>query len=97
MEKSDDRIGRIEKQLNHLAENLDKSGFFEYMLYVRDRSKLLTRNFLSGLMRGLGMAIGFTLLGALIIIFLQKLASSSIPYLADVISQIIDIINRGKG
>jgi hypothetical protein len=55
------------------------------------------RNFLSGLMRGLGMAIGFTILGALIVVLLRKLAASSIPYIAELISKIIEIIENGKG
>lgn len=97
MDNSEYRLKRIEKQLNHLAESLEKSGFFEYMLYIRDRSKILMRNFLSGLMRGLGMAIGFTILGALIVVLLRKLAASSIPYIAELISKIIEIIENGKG
>ena len=50
------------------------------------------RSFRVGILKGIGSAIGFTLLGALVVYILHLLAQSNLPYIADFISNIIDII-----
>lgn len=93
--KREQRLSRIEKHLVQLAQNLDKAGFYEYITYVNNKKHIFRRSFLTGVLRGIGSAIGFTLCAAVIILILQGLASSSIPYIADFISRIIDIIEKG--
>lgn len=52
--------------------------------------------FLTGLLRGFGTAVGVTVLGAVIIYAFQVLAKSNLPYIADFISDIIDIIEKTR-
>ena len=52
--------------------------------------------FWTGLLRGFGTAVGVTVLGAVIIYAFQALAKSNLPYIADFISDIIDIIEKTR-
>lgn len=56
------------------------------------RRKMLQRSFLSGLARGLGMAVGFTILGALLISLLTFLASKNLPIIGEFIADIVHMV-----
>jgi len=59
---------------------------------VRSPGRMLVINFISGLARGLGIAIGATVLGALFLIILFDLAQSNIPLIAEFVARIIKIV-----
>ena len=84
---------RMEKKLDDIAMRMDSMGFQEYMEYVQDKSGAYKRAFASGLLRGLGAAVGFTLLGALLLYILRWLAGSSIPLIGEFIAEIIKIVD----
>ena len=51
-------------------------------------------NFLGGISRGFGTAIGFTLLGALAIYFLQRIVILRLPIIGTFIADIIKIVQK---
>ena len=61
-----------------------------------DDRRYLKRAFLAGAARGVGMAFGFTLLGAAALYVLRLIAQSRLPYIADFISRIIEIIESNN-
>ena len=64
---------RLLVKIEELSSKLEKMGIAEYVNLMEDPKKILYRNFLVGIARGTGTAIGFTLLGAIAIYILQKL------------------------
>lgn len=86
-----ERIKSIERTANKIAYMLEKSRIYEYMDYVGNTKKMIRNSFFSGLMRGLGAAIGFTLLGAGFMYLLTQLAASNTPYIARFVAEIIHI------
>ncbi|WIV10789.1 DUF5665 domain-containing protein [Proteiniborus sp. MB09-C3] len=84
----------IEKRLEELANNLEKAKIHEYVDFVNNKKRLIYINFIGGLARGFGMAIGFTVLGALAIYILQKLISWNIPLIGDFIAEIVRIVQE---
>ena len=89
------RLKRIEANVIDLNSNINKSGLYDYLAYVNDKKKLYTRSFVLGLFRGIGSAIGFSICAAIIIIILNRLAMSSVPYLAEFISEILSLLEKG--
>lgn len=73
-----------------------KSTFLDYVQYASNEKRIFRRAFLTGLLRGFGTAVGVTVLGAVIIYAFQVLAKSNLPYIADFISDIIDIIEKTR-
>lgn len=90
------RIERIEQRLMLLTQNMEKSRFREYIEYAADTKRMLRNSFLIGIARGIGSAIGFTLLGALLIYILRGIAESSLPIIGDFIAELMDIVDSKR-
>jgi hypothetical protein len=78
--------------IEHIAIMLEKAKLGEYTDMMSSPKKLITRNFIAGLSRGFGMAIGFTVLGAIGLYFLQKLVLLNLPFLGTFIAEIVKIV-----
>jgi len=73
---------------------MERLNLAEYVEMLRDPKRLLWTNFLAGAARGVGMAVGFTLLGAIIIYILQRLVLLNLPVLSDFIADIIRMVRE---
>lgn len=82
----------IMKKLEEISERMQGLNLAEYIEMVRSPRRMLVINFVSGLARGLGIAIGATVLGAIFLIFLLDLAQSNIPLIAEFVAKIIKIV-----
>ena len=60
----------IEHKLESLILIIERSRIREYMMLTDNKRRLFVTNFVAGLGRGFGQAIGFTLLAALVIYFI---------------------------
>jgi len=85
-------MGDLEHRVRRLAEALEKMKIAEYMEYLNDTKRMLAINFLAGLARGVGMAVGFTVLGAMVVYFLQKLVVLNLPIIGDFIANIVRLV-----
>ena len=88
--KSEARLLKLIDKLN-LA--LDKTNFKEYTDYMTDRKKVFLNSFLSGITRGLGAAVGFTVLGALVIFLISELNLLNAPVIGKYIARIVEMVN----
>lgn len=77
----------------HLA-MLERLHLADYLNYVNDRRRLIRTHFWSGVAKGLGAAVGFTILGAVIVIVLQRLAQRNLPVIGDFLAQVVAIAQR---
>ncbi|MFO7295116.1 MAG: DUF5665 domain-containing protein [Caldicoprobacter sp.] len=88
--KSEQAYSKIEE----IARTLEKMNFGEYVEYLNDTWRVIRTNFIAGLARGLGMAVGFTLLGAMVLYFLTRLANENLPIIGGFIAEIVKIVNE---
>ncbi len=84
----------ISKKLDKLSLRLEKLKIAEYIYYLEHPKKMLFANFIGGLARGFGIAIGFTLLGALAIYLLQAAMRWNLPLISRFIEKIIEIVQQ---
>ncbi len=64
----------------------------DYLYYLSDTKRIIQNNFLAGLSRGVGTAIGFTVLSAVIIYIVTLLASQNLPVIGDFLEEIVNLI-----
>lgn len=83
-------LNRLEKLLN----NFERMELDEYLNYVMNKRKLFRNNFLIGMARGLGSAVGFTLLGAIVIVLLQRLITYNIPVIGGFLAEVVKIVQN---
>ena len=60
-----------DKRIEMLLDALEESGIRQLAEIMNDPKRLFWRSFLSGIFRGLGAAIGFSVLGALALIAIK--------------------------
>lgn len=101
MEKS--KNDDIEEKLNILELGIEKiNGLLKRrevhdLIYILGSKKeILKRNLLAGIARGIGGGIGFTIITAIIIYFLQKIVRLNIPIIGEYINDIIEIVQNSK-
>lgn len=92
--KVESRLSAIERLIGNIADNMNRAHFNDYVAFMADTKRFLLRCVLMGAAKGFGAAVGFSVLGAIAIYILQGLAKSSLPYIADFITDIIEIIEH---
>ena len=80
------------KKLHELSEALEKASIAEYVALFQDPRRLLYLNFLAGISRGFGIAVGFTAVGAVFLYLLGKAASLNLPVIGHFIAEIARIV-----
>ncbi|KPU28290.1 hypothetical protein TR13x_02845 [Caloranaerobacter sp. TR13] len=84
----------LEKKIHEIALQLEKAKIAEYVDILNNRKRLIYINFIGGLARGFGMAVGFTILGAFVIYLLQKMISWNLPLIGDFIADLVRIVQE---
>ena len=83
----------IEK-IEELVQSMEKYNIAEYIQMLNDPKKYFWVNFLAGVIRGLGIAVGMTILGAIVIYFLQQLVVLNLPLIGDFIAEVVKIVQQ---
>ena len=89
---SGSEANKIMKKLEELSTRMSGTTIAEYIEMVRSPRRMIVVNFLAGLARGLGFAIGATLLGAIFLFFLYRLASWNLPVIGEFIARVVKIV-----
>lgn len=84
----------LRQKVAELSLNIEKMKLAEYVDLLHSPWRLLWVNFISGIARGLGIAIGFAILGAVALIVLQKLVDLNLPVIGGFIADIVDIVQQ---
>jgi hypothetical protein len=75
-----------------VAVQLEKARFGDYIDLMKNPTRMLALNFFAGIARGLGVAFGFTILGAIIIYLLQRLVVLNLPIISGVIAEVVKLV-----
>ncbi|MEN6391713.1 MAG: DUF5665 domain-containing protein [Syntrophomonas sp.] len=86
--------GLIQTRLDEIARGLEKTGIAEYMEMLQRPRRLLWLNFWIGLARGFGMAIGFTILAAVVLYLLRHIIALNIPLIGKFVADIVEIVQN---
>ncbi len=82
----------LSQKVADLTLALEKSSLAEYVELVRRPWWMIWINFLAGMARGLGMAVGFTLLGALLIYVLKGSFVQGLPIIGGFLADLVEIV-----
>ncbi len=79
-------------KLEKLAAAVEKASVAEFIELYREPRRMLYLSFISGIVRGFGLAIGFTVVGALFLYLLGLVASWNLPVVGEFIAEIARIV-----
>ena len=83
--------------LEKLVRHLESLRIAEYMELLEHPTRLLLTNFIGGMARGLGIAIGATVVFAVVLNFLHQLILLNIPGIGGFIAEIVQIVELKNG
>jgi len=84
----------IVQQLLTLNRWLAKNNLYQLVELLQHPLRLLLLNFLTGLARGFGVALGVTLIAGAFLALLTRLASLNLPIIGHYIAEIVRFVNE---
>ncbi|WP_027363849.1 DUF5665 domain-containing protein [Desulfotruncus alcoholivorax] len=97
MHDQENLLKSLEDRIRELSLNMEKMKLAEYVNLLQNPLRLIYVNFISGIARGLGIAVGFAILGAIMVIILQKLVSLNLPLIGGFIAELVKIVQMQLG
>lgn len=80
------KLNDLSDRLIYILERINMTGYIEYL---ENTNRLLYTNFLIGLARGIGYAIGFSLLGAIIVYIIIETGIRPFPEIREYLKSMI--------
>lgn len=84
----------LRHQVALLAETLEKMRLAEYIAYLNRPGRLLWFNFLVGLLRGLGTALGAGVLAGFAYFLLKRMVVLNLPVIGGFIAELSKYVNQ---
>ena len=88
------QLRAVIKKLVRVERNLERANLAEFMQLIQKPLRLIFLNFLAGLARGFGVAIGLTIIASLFIVLLTRLANLNLPVIGRYIADLVRIVNQ---
>ena len=85
---------RVADRLERIAQRMEHMHLEAYLRYVRNWRKRLWMDFLSGVFRGIGFSVGFSILGALLIYVLRNIALANLPVIGRFLAELVRIVEN---
>lgn len=83
---------KLSARIAELSIAMEKMKLAEYVSLLERPYRLLYINFLTGIARGLGIAVGFTILGAIVLYILKRLVMVNLPGISSFIATIVSLV-----
>jgi hypothetical protein len=93
-DEEDEIIKELSDKVGELSTHMDKMRLAEYIDLLEHPRRLLYINFLVGIARGFGTAIGFTILAAVVLYLMQKVVILNMPIIGSFIADLVRIVQQ---
>ena len=80
----------------YIVRKIKENNLHDLIYILGNKKEIIKRNFLAGIVRGVGIGIGVTIITAIIIYLLQKIVWLNIPVIGKFISDIAQIVENTK-
>ncbi|CEN76685.1 Uncharacterised protein [[Clostridium] sordellii] len=82
----------VNNKLDDLMYIIERSRIREFMILTDSRRRMFTTNFIAGIGKGFGQAIGFSILTAIFIYFISKWVN--LPIIGAYLAEFLDIVDK---
>lgn len=97
MEKDVQQAEFLARQMEKLVRHLESLRIASYMELLERPAKLIFINFVAGLSRGLGIAVGATFIFAIMLELFRRLLMLNLPGIGGFIADIVHIVEMKNG
>ncbi len=81
-------------KLTRVSQDMERFNLSEYITLLNSPRRFFFINFMAGIARGLGFALGATILGAVVLYFLQRLVVLNLPVIGDFVAELVKIVQQ---
>jgi hypothetical protein len=85
------------KELQRLVHHMEAMRIADYVEMLEKPARLILTNFIAGLAKGLGIALGATLILALTLEIMRRIILLNIPGIGNFVAEVIHIIESQHG
>jgi len=89
-----DVLNQLIKKLDGITRRMEMLHLDAYLRYLSNWKKRLMMEFLSGIARGMGFSIGFSVLGALVLYLLRNMAMANLPVIGRFLADLFRIVEK---
>ncbi|MEX2462513.1 MAG: DUF5665 domain-containing protein [Paenibacillaceae bacterium] len=93
MQENDEQnrlLQAMSEKIHKMAQQMEHTTIADYIQLINSPRKLIWTNFIAGMSRGVGIAIGFTIIASTIVYVLQILISFNLPIVGHFIAKIVE-------
>lgn len=83
-------LADIQRQVAELSVHMEKAHIADYVQLLANPRKLVWRNMVGGIARGVGIAIGLTIFTSAIVYLLKALGALNLPIVGDFIADLVE-------
>lgn len=87
----------LSRKIDDVSLNMEKMKIADYVKLLDNPRRLFFLNFMAGLARGLGIAVGFTILGAMVLYTLRQLIMLNLPLISEFIAEVLKMTQLKLG
>lgn len=88
------KVTSLSRKIEQLMTAIERASIAEWVELYRRPWRLLALNFVAGMVRGLGFAVGFTILGAIVIYIIRQLNLLNLPIIGRLIAEIVRMVQQ---
>lgn len=78
--------------LQEISTQLEKAKFGAYIDLMQNPFRMISLNFFAGIARGFGFAVGFAILGAIVLYAMQRLVLLNLPIIGGVVTEVVKLV-----
>ena len=93
---SNQKVKIINQKLDKIAKKLEARTIAEYVNIMENTKQMMWKNFVIGVSKGIGIAMGFSIFGALLLYLFRRIVMLNIPVIGAFIKDIMDIVEEMK-
>ena len=90
------KMNYLNKSIEKLNYSIEQNNIYDIVELLNNKRKIFFRNLIAGISKGVGIGIGFYIVTALVMYFLQYLVRLNIPIIGDYIADVMDIIEVNR-
>ena len=91
-EKCEGNINANPDVLKEISTQLEKAKFGAYIDLMQNPFRMISLNFFAGIARGFGFAMGFAILGAIVLYIMQRLVVLNLPIIGGIITEVVKLV-----
>ncbi|MBQ9315167.1 MAG: hypothetical protein IJ220_09315 [Clostridia bacterium] len=92
--KNNDTQKEFNQKIGEIYQKLSEKSFSKFVEVIASPRQIFWRSFLAGIARGIGTAIGFSILGALLIYLFRYIVMLNLPVIGAFIKDIWEIVQN---